>query len=308
MLPLNATYGLSSFASTIGLRPQDLFTVCLGVFLFIIAGTIVLSLLVGMVDLIASAIVGSGGISGVQQASKTMGERRSGRISAASNDASANLQSSDDGRALNGMAFRPASRSLAGRISKSWFKLRLDISAFHWSVLHGNLVRILVWFHLPVTIFSCYQMTMGRSHASLSSIVLAAFSFLIFSLLIPALLIVKVAVTTTSKLYDETRTLLAFGPLYNHYRQGSQLFVCLLFATNLALGITIGCGQKSGTTQAIIILVVEVASALVTSVWLPWGQGASMGLISFLFCVARIVIAVLLVILTPTVCSSEPFL
>jgi len=34
---------------------------------------------------------------------------------------------------------------------------------------------------------------------------------------------------------------------------------------------------------------------------LPWGHGASMGLISFLFCVARIVVAVLLVILTPTV-------
>jgi hypothetical protein len=44
-----------------------------------------------------------------------------------------------------------------------------------------------------------------------------------------------------------------------------------------------------------------VITALVTSIWLPWGHGASMGLISFLFCVARIVVAVLLVILTPTV-------
>jgi choline-glycine betaine transporter len=65
--------------------------------------------------------------------------------------------------------------------------------------------------------------------------------------------------------------------------------------------VTIGCGQHSGTAQAIIILVAEVVSALVTSVWLPWGAGAGMGLISFLFCVARIVVAVLLVILTPTV-------
>jgi len=67
------------------------------------------------------------------------------------------------------------------------------------------------------------------------------------------------------------------------------------------LGITIGCGQKSGIAQTVIILLIEVASALVTSIWLPWAHGASMGLISFLFCVARIVVAVLLVILTPTV-------
>ncbi|KAG1796459.1 hypothetical protein EV424DRAFT_1547104 [Suillus variegatus] len=55
-----------------------------------------------------------------------------------------------------------------------------------------------------------------------------------------------------------------------------------------------------GTAQAIVILVAEVVSALVTSVWLPWGAGAGMDLISFLFCVARIVVAVLQVILTPT--------
>jgi hypothetical protein len=133
---------------------------------------------------------------------------------------------------------------------------------------------------------------------------LAALSFAVISVLIPLHLVVKVTFTTTNKLYEETRTLLSLGPLYNHYRHGSQMFATLLFATNLVFGVTIGAGQKSGMAQAIIILVVEVISALGTSIWLPWGSGASMGLISFLFCVARIVIAVLLVILTPTVGSS----
>ncbi|THH30329.1 hypothetical protein EUX98_g3861 [Antrodiella citrinella] len=146
-----------------------------------------------------------------------------------------------------------------------------------------------------------FGFTLGRSQASLASIILAALSFAILSVAFPIFLILRLQFTNTAKLYDETWTLLFLGPLYNHYRHGSQLFACLLFATNLAFGLTIGCGQKSGTAQAIVILVVEVVSALVTSVWLPWGQGASMGLISFLFCVARIVIAVLLVILTPIV-------
>ena len=142
--------------------------------------------------------------------------------------------------------------------SRPWWKLRTDIVSFHGSVLQGNLVRILMFFHLPVTIFSCYQMTIGRDNASLASIILAAISFAVFSVLLPIFLILRLTLTNTTKLYDETWTLLSLGPLYNHYRHGSQLFACLLFATNLAFGITIGCGQKSGTAQAIIILVVEV--------------------------------------------------
>ena len=184
---------------------------------------------------------------------------------------------------------------------RSWWRIRSD--SFHWSVLHGNLVRILVLFHLPVTIFSCYQMTLPRSLIGTGAVVLAALSFVVFSILIPAHLVIRVTFTTTNKLYDETRTLLSLGPLYNHYRHGSQLFASLFFATNIAFGVTIGAGQKSGTAQAIIILVIEVVSALVTSIWLPWGSGASMGLISFLFCVARIIIAVLLLILTQSVCN-----
>jgi len=161
-------------------------------------------------------------------------------------------------------------------------------------------------FHLPVTIFSSYQLTLGHHEATALSIAFAALSLIAFSIIIPILLIFRLFMNSTSKLYDETWTLLALGPLYNHYRHGSQLFACIFFATSLALGITIGCGQKSGIAQTIVILLIEVITALVTSIWLPWGHGASMGLISFLFCVARIVVAVLLVILTPTVSALRP--
>ena len=72
----------------------------------------------------------------------------------------------------------------------------------------------------------------------------------------------------------------------------------------VCIGSVIGAGQKSGTAQSIIILVIEVVSALATSIWLPWGKGAHMSLVSFLFCVLRIVSSVLLVILSPAVSIS----
>jgi hypothetical protein len=309
-LPSNATHGMSSFAYTLGVRPQDLFPTCLILFLGIIAGTIVASAILWFFDVIITNLV--------QKFSGRDNGYASGAISrlgAKSPAFGANAESSisptvDEHKPLtNGLSKSP-SGNLGGERDRGlggghrwfpWLRFRSDIGSFHGNVLHGNLVRILIWFHLPVTVFSCYQMTMSRSIVSSGSIALAALSFIIFSIAIPAHLVIRVTFTTTNKLYDETRTLLSLGPLYNHYRHGSQLFASLFFATNIAFGVTIGAGQRSGTAQAIVILVVEVISALVTSIWLPWGSGASMGLISFLFCVARIVVAVLLVILTPTV-------
>ncbi|TCD63482.1 hypothetical protein EIP91_005364 [Steccherinum ochraceum] len=297
-LPADAKPGISSFAYAVGVFPQDLFGICLALFLAIVGATIVLSMIVWLLDWVASRGFGSSG-----SAANMMAGTRSPRYSAGSKDvleSIGHLQGSDENKSVNGhFLFRTTSRFPGG--GRPWWRLRNTFVSLHGSVLQGNLVRILILFHLPVTIFSCYQFTIGRSSASLASIILAALSFAILSVALPIFLILRLQFTNTAKLYDETWTLLFLGPLYNHYRHGSQLFACLLFATNLAFGITIGCGQKSGTAQAIVILVVEVISALVTSVWLPWGQGASMGLISFLFCVARIVIAVLLVILTPIV-------
>ncbi|CAL1700205.1 unnamed protein product [Somion occarium] len=297
-LPQNATTGISSFAYSVGIRPQDLFGTCMALFLAIIAATIVLSVAVWAVDWIFSRAFHTD-----LQTTPALAGNRSPRYSVGSKDmleSIAQLQNSDENRSVNGQTLlRTTSRF--GGAARPWWRINSNFVSLHGSVLQGNLVRILILFHLPVTIFSCYQFTIGRPEASMVSIVLAALSFAIFSVLIPIFLVVRLTITNTTKLYDETWTLLFLGPLYNHYRHGSQLFACLLFATNLAFGITIGCGQKSGTAQAIIILVVEVMSALGTSIWLPWGQGASMGLISFLFCVARIVIAVLLVILTPIV-------
>ena len=288
LLPSGTNNGMEAFAWSVGVRPQDLFRICLAIFLSILAGTVALSILVWLIDLAFSRKPSSGLSTGATFSSPAT-KSRSPRQSAGSKDM---LDvSGDESRSLNGHSH---SYPLLRR--RWWF--RSNFGSFHSSVLVGNLVRVHSLFHLPVTIFSVYQFS---SMKDATSITLAVLSFAFFSILLPAFLILRLARTSTTKLYDETRTLLALGPLYNHFRPDSQMFSGLLFLSNLINGIAIGCGQRSGTAQAIVILVSEVVSALVTSVWLPWGTGAGMGLLSFLFCVARIVTAVLLVILTPTV-------
>lgn len=303
MLPEDTKTGIPAFAESMGLREQDLFGICLALFLALVGSALALSMLVHGLGWLGAA------------ASKTRSPGRSGarspgpRYTASASkdmlDSMGPINAPEEDRSQSGhFLFR-------GRVPvKGWKRrwLPSGLNSFHGNILHGNLVRLLILFHFPITIFSCHQMTLGREHATLLSIALAALSFAVLSVIIPVLLVFRLISTTTSKLYDETGTLLSLGPLYNHYRHGSQLFATTFFATNIAFGLTIGCGQKSGTAQAIVILVIEVASALGTSIWLPWGQGASMGLISFLFCVARIVIAVLLVILTPLVRTCRVYI
>ncbi|KIJ69865.1 hypothetical protein HYDPIDRAFT_77695 [Hydnomerulius pinastri MD-312] len=289
LLPPGTHSGMEAFAWSVGIRPQDLFRICLAIFLAILAGTIVLSLLVWMIDGIISRKPSSTSLPTSATFTSTASKGRSPRLSGGSKDM---LDTSgDESRSLNGHGGHAYPT-----LRRRW--LRPDLSSFHTSVLIGNLVRVLSLFHLPVTIFSAYEFSTATEG---SSIALGALSFVLFSVIIPGFLFIRLARTPTTKLYDETRTLLALGPLYNHFRPESQLFSGLLFLSNLVNGVAIGCGQRSGTAQAIVILVSEVVSALITSIWLPWGTGAGMGLISFLFCVARIVIAVLLVILTPTI-------
>ncbi|EJD53678.1 hypothetical protein AURDEDRAFT_148582 [Auricularia subglabra TFB-10046 SS5] len=297
--PADKTDGISSLASAVGLRPADAFGTSVGLFLCVLGATLVASILVWMLDALGSALFNRGEPAKYPSThvhySTPLALGHKDNFSYDAPDA----QDGDAMRAVNGSAIRSTPRNRFA-LSRLWRKTRFGSqSSFHGAVLHGNLTRILMLFHLPVTIFSSYQFSSSAS--SRTTVILAAVAFAFVSVIWPVILLYRVATTSTSKLYEETRTLMAVGPAYSLYRQDSQLFACVLFASNLALGITIGCGQRSGTAQSIIILVIEVATALTTSLWLPWGSGAHMGITSFLCCAARIISAVLLVILAPIV-------
>ena len=297
MVPDGTTSGIKSFAAAVGLRPQDLFGVCLIIFLCIIAVVILLSTVIWGVDRIGMLLFGD------KDKDAPFGMRTPAYSTTSKEvDKLGGSPADDGGNTIGHFLFRTASIPLSTTLNRrKWWRVKMNPGSFHGQILHGNLVRILILFHLPITLFSAYQFANAGGQSTTTSVVLAVLSFIVFSLGIPVFLIYRLYTTATNKLYDETKTLMMLGPLYNHFGHGSQLFACILFANNIIYGVTVGCGQKSGTAQAIIILVTEIGSSLSTSIWLPWGRGATMGLISFFFCVARITIGVLLVILTPTV-------
>lgn len=310
---------MASFAYAVGIRPEDLFGLCLKLWLIIIGAAIVVSSSIWFVDwFVSSCMMGgrrSGGSRGLRRGSindlgsyPAVDSARGGAGSErAGKDASdmLMLRGNDDETGQTQRSPIPGMRS-GFMVRRHWWHHRLGQSSFHGSVLQGNLVRLLLIFHFPITIFSTYEFSRQMpSHPSASSLALSALAFTLFSVIIPTLLVARLAMTPTKKLYDATRTLLALGPLYSHYAHGAQMFAAVVLGQSLAVGITVGAGQGSGTAQAIVLLVIEVASALATSIWLPWGERASMGVVSFLFCVGRIITVVLLIILSPLVSISS---
>ncbi|KZT60160.1 hypothetical protein CALCODRAFT_492730 [Calocera cornea HHB12733] len=299
--PPGTDTGIPSMAAMIGVRPQDLFGICLSLFLIITAGVIVISLLIWFLSWIGTVLSGPKRVSAIFPGS------RSPTYSAALDSVAKEFSELEGTRSDDNMPGSGHGHSTLGHgmvrstVGRKWWHYRLGQGSFHGNVLHGNLVRLLLLFHFPITVFSVYQLSLDRSVTSTASVVLAALSLAIISVIIPTLLLLRIATVPTSKLYDATRTLLAFGPFYNTYMQKSQLFACVPLISNLAIGIVIGAGWKSGIAQAVVILVVEVSTALATSIFLPWGKGAHMGILSFAFVVGRIATAVLLVILSPTV-------
>ena len=305
---------MASFAYAAGIRPENLFGLCLKIWLLIVGATIVISLGIWFVDwFVSSCMMGgrrSGGSRGLRRGSINDFGPYPTAEGTGPGTATEQMGKDSDMPMLHGNDDEmPRSHMPGGRSGfmsrRRWWHHRLGQSSFHGSVLQGNLVRLLLLFHFPITIFSTYEFSRRvPSSSSASSLALSALAFTLFSVLLPALLITRLAMTPTKKLYDATRTLMALGPLYSHYAHGAQMFAAVVLGQSLAVGITVGAGQGSGTVQAIVLLVIEVASALATSIWLPWGERASMGVVSFLFCAARIITVVLLIILSPLVSTS----
>ncbi|KAH8834173.1 hypothetical protein DL96DRAFT_1579684 [Flagelloscypha sp. PMI_526] len=347
--------GIEKFAFTLGVRPQDLFPVALVVFLGCVAATVAVALLFWFIDSVGTALWGtSSGGGGGGRTRRDSAAFRSGTRSPApfathpggskeGLDApmSPVVGSSLDGGGGAGL-FRPSSKFGLERSSTPGLSRGLGgggirgfrrffhrssgagMASFHLSVLHGNLVRLLALFHLPITIFSSYQMALPAYKsdagewdvaASVVSKGLAGFSYAVFAIILPVFLMARIVRTPTNKLFSETRTLLMLGPLYNVYSQGSQNFALMFFVLNIIFGTFLGASQGTtpstadmtspsgayGLAQGILLLVCEIAGALVTSIWLPWGFGAGMGLWSFLSCVGRVVVAVMVIILSNTV-------
>ena len=302
----SSSNGMQSWATAVGLREQDLFGTCLVIFLLLAAGVAILSVLLWCIHALFeySSSERLRSVSGPGPSRSSFGSTPSlgGKEALRPNGGSYSNDFSRDSTLPTQAPLMPKRGAVPSRIRRTWLRFRPkgEAGAFHAAALYGNLLRLVIMFHLPITIFSTHQLVLG-SRASIVSRVFAALSLAFISILIPAGVMLKISRTPSGKLYDATRTLLSLGPMYNVYVQEKQMFRAFPVIASLITGVVIGAGQGSGIVQAVILVVVELAILIIPAVWYPWGEGASMGAPCTFLGIVRVASMVLVMILSPTV-------
>ena len=280
LLSLNGTAdGMASYARVIGLRAVDLFGVSTLIFLAVAAGLTAAHALACFAHLVTASCYARARPSTPLRASK-------------------NQLPADELESLDSAA---ASQPAGNRTRPIGKASAVAAAARLWlPILTGNLVRLLLLFHLPLVAFSTFSLSLSRTGASSSSVALAAVSLVVLGLFIPSLLVYQVRCSPSELREGEYRSL-ALGPMVDSFTDGNRLFLGLQLVFSLLRGVVIGSLQSSGTAQAIIILVFEILETLIVTLWLPWGESAAQGPLDFIIRISRIVIAVMLVVLAPVV-------
>lgn len=297
--------GMESFAFGVGLRPQDLFGTCLVIFLIVVLAVILVSMALWAAHCLLEYF-------GPTSSTKLQAQKAS-RPSLGSTPAPSygtkdtyeprtpSLWDTTEPPSLPSQhnVPHPTGPSHARRI---WwrFKPKGEAGAFHAAALYGNLLRLILMFHLPITVFSIYQLVLG-SRASVVSRVFAALAFVFISVLVPAGIMFKIKRTPSGKLFDATRTLLSLGPMYNVYVEDKQMYRAVPLGASLVVGVVVGAGQGSGLAQGIILVLVELSLLIAPAVWYPWDEGASMGASHTFIAALRTISMVLVMLLSPQV-------
>lgn len=289
----NARPGIEKWAHAAGVRFEDLFSICAFTFFLlcavVVASHIVFTVLDTLVDLVFPSRSAK---SRIAKAKKGKEPSFLGKEQPGSHERTEGEQSTEEylGEGEEYEQRRPEDDF------PSW--------QLHLALLQGNLTRILLLFHLPLSIFSVYQIAL-HAVSPTSTLILAIFVLAVVCVAVPLIQLWRIHRLPVTNLYNSLPVLLSIGPLYNTYSDECCLFAGVRFTGNLIIAAVVGGAQGTGTAQAAVILLVEVADTLVTSLWLPWGDNAAMGPLAFVLSISRIIVAVLLVVLSPSVDVSD---
>ncbi|KAK9763885.1 hypothetical protein K7432_009071 [Basidiobolus ranarum] len=120
----------------------------------------------------------------------------------------------------------------------------------------GNILRFLLLFHLPLTLFAFNQLMI---HDPIWLTVVAAILVILLSLaVIAGALVYLTRISPVSIIFIDTFYMLTFGPLYNTYTTSSYRYAWVKYGHHVILAGIIAFGQRNGLVQLILVLCLEL--------------------------------------------------
>ncbi|KAL1897983.1 putative flavin carrier protein 3 [Sporothrix stenoceras] len=169
------------------------------------------------------------------------------------------------------------------------------------TILKGVLFRCLLASFPALSVFGLYEFTQADSAAEVVDAVvylvatIAALAYGSYTVIRIASRSIDLHRNPAYILFSDPRTLNKWGPFYVQFRASGYYFAVPVLVHTFLKAVFIGCAQKSGTAQAIGLMVIE-AAALIGAIWLrPW-MDKSTNSFHITICVVNFINAVILLI------------
>ena len=161
----------------------------------------------------------------------------------------------------------------------------------HLAMLHGNLLRFVYFFHLPITISVWYGLVgVPPSYRTFFYVV-----FLLIVIFVPFHALWKIWNAPARLLYQDKLFFLRYGPLYNTYRPGAHRYAAAVFAHSFVFGTIVGTSQMNDKVGAIAAVILELFFGILSTLYLPWDANG-MGPLNLYICALRFVSALSLLL------------
>jgi hypothetical protein len=207
--------------------------------------------------------------------------------------------------ALFGLALFKSLCELALR--RKWIKSQnRRLQSFHenWLVtLKGIIFRLVLLGYPLVTILCLWEFTQDDSSAEIILAIIFLFG-MTAALALAAFKVIQIAKrsrqihkTPAYLLYADATVLKKWGFLYIQFRASAYYYVVPTLAHVLVKAMFVGLGQKSGTTQAIALVVIEAAALVGASIIRPWMDKPA-NAINITICAINFLNAIFLLIFT----------
>ncbi|KAJ5698096.1 hypothetical protein N7462_000101 [Penicillium macrosclerotiorum] len=180
-----------------------------------------------------------------------------------------------------------------------------DLRAKNMPFTVGNIIRIVFnYLFLPIVSLSFFQLVVARG-SPVYSVALAAVVILVVICFSVWLVRVIISTRPKSHLFDDLRTVLLYGPLYNTYCDDAAAFAMVPIFLNFARGIAIGALQPSGIAQVVLLAICEVVSVLTLVAFRPFPGPTHMNLYHCLFSFIRFLTIIMSVVFVPSLTVSS---
>lgn len=175
-----------------------------------------------------------------------------------------------------------------------------DLQAKNMPFTVGNVIRfVFSYFLLPIASLSMFQFVVAGSSPP-ATVAMAAVLLLTLIGFAGWLLYVVASTRPRSFLFDDLRTVLLYGPLYNTYSDDAAPFALVPVLLTFIRGIAIGAVQPSGIAQIVLLAICEVITILTLHAFRPFHSPTSMNAYHTFFAAVRFTSILLMVAFAPS--------